>query len=85
MSIYNNSPLIWGLDDCVEITDDEAYTLATAIWADINRSGMDEGSSILSFVKYLKIIQSRAKGFSCLMPEGESNDNSKKKTLLGVL
>ena len=85
MSTYNNSPLIGGLDDCVDINDDEAYTLATEIWEDINRSGLDDGSSILSFVEYLKIIQTRAKGFSFAMPEGDSKDNSTKKTLLGVL
>ena len=46
---------------------------------------MDDGSSILSFVKYLKIIQSRAKSFSFAMPEGEISNNLGTKTLLGVL
>ena len=63
ISHYNDSPLVGGLDDTVEINDDEAYILATEIWEDINKSGMDDGSLILSFVKYLKIIQSRATAF----------------------
>ena len=80
--IANSTGLLAGIDNSVDINDDQAYELARQIWLEVTESiggGMD---AIFSFVDYLELIQSRATGFTYSLAEDTSG---KKKKLVGVL
>ncbi|KAL7532704.1 hypothetical protein ACHAWF_004217 [Thalassiosira exigua] len=81
------SSLLGGIDDIPDLNDDEAYSLAQSLWLEIEETETNREESLFSFVEYLKLIQSRAKGFAYELVTNQFNkhDNVKKKKLLGVL
>ena len=80
--IANSSGLLTGIDNSVDIDDDQAYELARQIWLEVTESIGGGIDAIFSFVDYLKLIQSHATGFIYSLAEDTSG---KKKKLVGVL
>jgi len=59
----NTSLLLAGLDD-ENMSDDEAYEMATSVWKDLfNNGGNESPDSLLCFEEYLQILSEKAKGF----------------------
>ncbi|KAL7545888.1 hypothetical protein ACHAWF_014596 [Thalassiosira exigua] len=77
------SDLVGFLDDEVDIDDDVAYQVSHDMWLEISSSVSNE-EGIFTFIEYLKLIQSRAKGFVFKVATGEGSAKGKKR-LLGVL
>ena len=59
----NDSELLAGIDNEMDIDDDMAHQLAKETWLDILQEKGDNSESILTFKKYLDLIQANAKGF----------------------
>lgn len=91
--VANASGMLDGIDNEVTLNDDEAYTLAHNLWLEVADDIKNRGESIFSFIDYLELIKSRAKGFTYKLAEAEEEDNQdqrnieekKKKKLEGVL
>ncbi|KAL7552459.1 hypothetical protein ACHAWF_016605 [Thalassiosira exigua] len=77
------SDLVGFLDDEVDIDDDVAYQVAHDMWLEIS-TGVSNEEGIFTFIEYLKLIQSRAKGFVFKVATGNGSAKGKKR-LLGVL
>jgi len=83
--VVNASELMHGIDNEESLNDDEAYELAQSLWLEIaSTTSNNKEEAIFSFMEYLVLIQSRAKGFTYKLAEGTVKGGSKKK-LLGVL
>ena len=82
--VANDSILLNGIDDQVMVTDDEAYTMAYTVCDEVLNEKTTGEDEIFSFVQYLDLISTRAKGFSYEVLS-ETNSQSSKKKLLGVL
>ena len=80
--IAKSTGLLSGIDNTVELDDDEAYELGKQYWLEINDSIGGDSDAIFSFVDYLKLIASRAKGFTYKLAEDTSGN---KKKLVGVV
>ena len=52
-----------GLDNQPDVNEDEAYLIAQQTWLEICKSSSSQSEMLFSFKQYLKLIQSRAKGF----------------------
>ena len=62
--IINTSQLLAGLDS-ENMSDDEAYDMATSLWKELfNKGGDDSSDSLLRFEEYLQILSEKAKGFA---------------------
>jgi len=91
--VANASNMLDGIDNEVTLNDDEAYTLAHNLWLEVSNDVKTRGEAIFSFIDYLELIKSRAKGFTYKLAEAEEEDNQdqrnteekKKKKLEGVL
>ena len=57
------SVLLEGIDNVVDINDDEAYELAQEICEEVIGEVGSEAGKVLSVLQYLKLISVRAKGF----------------------
>lgn len=79
--VVNASDMLQGIDN-EELNDDEAYTLCQTLWLEIVNTTHSKEEAIFSFLEYLELIKSRAKGFVYKLAEDNSG---KKKTLLGVI
>ncbi|KAL7450896.1 hypothetical protein ACHAWC_002749 [Mediolabrus comicus] len=79
--VVNASGMLQGIDN-EELNDDEAYTLCQTLWLEIVNTTHSKEEAIFSFLEYLELIKSRAKGFVYKLAEDNSG---KKKTLLGVI
>ena len=82
-SIVNASDLLCGIDDMPTLDDDEAYELAQSAWQELQLTDSTcNADSLFSFVGYLELIKSRAKGFCYEL----ARDNSiKDKPLIGIM
>ena len=59
----NDSILLNGIDDKVNLDDYTAHELAKQMWSDVLQANMNKKDSIVPFVQYLELIQENAKGF----------------------
>jgi len=60
----NTSQLLAGLDS-ENMSDDEAYDMATLVWKELlNKGGDNSSDSLLCFEEYLQILSEKAKGFA---------------------
>ena len=60
--VVNDSVLLDGIDDELDLDDDMAHELAKQMWLDVLQSNMDSTDSIVTFVQYLQLIRENAKG-----------------------
>ena len=84
--IVNAIDFLNGTHNEVTLDDDEAYEFAHFLWLEVvGTTNKDEG--LFSFIEYLNLIRSKAKGFTYKIAESTSNlyisGNGKK--LLGVI
>ncbi|KAL7535171.1 hypothetical protein ACHAWF_005077 [Thalassiosira exigua] len=79
----SESNLTGFVDDETDLDDDVAYQIAHDLWLEISTDANKE-DGIFTFVQYLNLIKSRAKGFSFKIASGEGSRPGKKR-LLGVL
>ncbi|KAL7547361.1 hypothetical protein ACHAWF_011956 [Thalassiosira exigua] len=85
--LVNSSDLLGGIDDNPHVDDDEAHELSQQLWLEVESSSTDREQSILSFIEYLKLIQSHAKGFvyELATDSRPASQKNSKKRLLSVL
>ena len=81
--IAKSTGLLSGIDNTVEFDDDEAYELGKQYWLEINDSFGGDSDAIFSFVDYLKLIASRAKGFTYKLAEDTSGNKKKLVCVIG--
>ena len=76
-----------GLDNQPDVNEDEAYSIARQTWLEICKSNSSQSEMLFSFKQYLKLIQSRAKGFSYKIYGDDTQQLSGNlvKKLMGVL
>ena len=76
------------------MNDDEAYKLAQSFWNEVSSNNKSENEAIFSFIEFLQLIKSHAKGFSFEIAQAEDYPkycgqgrarNSTDKELLGVV
>lgn len=61
--IANPSNLLLGIDDAPTINDDhEALYLAQSMWQEIDEGQNDREELLFTFIDYLELIKSKAKG-----------------------
>ena len=85
--VANANDLLDGIDNAPTLDDDEAYALAQSLWLEVMSTMNDEEDMIFSFIDYLELIKTRAKGFVYRLASSENNmggERSRKK-LLGVI
>ena len=78
----NDSEFLSGIDSEVSLGDDEAYELATSLWAEVTND-VEKDEVIFSFIDYLQLISYRAKGFVYKLAYDESTIGQKK--VVGVI
>ena len=76
------SKLLGGIDDEIDVNDDEAYELAHSACAELLEKKTVDSESIFSVVEFLKLLSAKAKGFSYEVIH-ETHDG--KKEMLGIL
>ncbi len=47
----------------MDIDDDEAYELAHSLWLEVTGMSVSKVDKLFSFIEYLELIKSKAKGF----------------------
>jgi len=80
--VANSNDMLSGIDNTPSLDDDEAYQLAQSLWLEVSNTSVDRDEAIFSFIEYLELIKSRAKGFTYKLARDSSD---KKKKLLGVV
>ena len=85
--VANANDLLDGIDNAPTLDDDEAYDLAQSLWLEVTNTTKNTEEAIFSFIDYLELIKSRAKGFVyCLAGEDISvPGQGNRRKLLGVL
>ena len=82
--VANANDMLKGIENTSSLDDDEAYELAQSLWLEMAASANDREDAIFSFIEYLELIKSRAKGFVYELARDTSDDPNRKK-LLGVI
>ncbi|KAL7550438.1 hypothetical protein ACHAWF_013673 [Thalassiosira exigua] len=80
----DQSDLVGFLNDDVDIDDGVAYQIAHGMWLELS-SDVSNKEGIFTFMEYLKLIQSRAKGFVFKVATGEGSVRGKKRLLCVIL
>ena len=57
--------LLEGIDNAVNIQDDEVHVFDTQLWKEVLSENPDNRTSIVTFVEYLNLLRSSTKGFVC--------------------
>jgi hypothetical protein len=82
-AVVNSSDMLNGIDNEVSLDDDEAYEFVHFLWLEVvGTTNKDKG--LFSFIEYLDLIRSKAKGFTYKIAESTSNlytSNNGKKLL----
>ena len=68
--------LLDGIENEIDIDDDEAYELAQLLWLEVTGSSVSKDEELFSFIEYLELIKSKAKGFAYQLAEMPSNTKS---------
>ena len=79
----NIADVIYGLDNRVDLNDNEAYTLAREACQEIMDSAASNG--MFSVIDYMNLITQQAKGFSYQKITGEAYCNEDTKQLLSIV
>lgn len=79
--VVNASDMLQGIDN-EELNDDEAYQLGQSLWLELVNTTDTKEEAMMSFIEYLELIKSRARGFTYKLAEDTSEQ---KKKLLGVI
>ena len=74
--------MLEGMENDATRGDDKAYELAQSLWLEEIATVSNKKEAIFSFLDYIELIKSRAKGF---MYKPASDESRKKKKILGVL
>ncbi|KAL7533759.1 hypothetical protein ACHAXR_009974 [Thalassiosira sp. AJA248-18] len=82
---FVDADLMQGIDNLSSVTDDDAYDLASSMWLEISSSKTYTEESLFSFIEYLDLIASRAKGFVYELAEDAKLQANGTKKLLGVV
>ena len=83
--VANANDLLDGIDNAPTLDDDEAYALAQSLWLEVMSTMNDEEDRIFSFIDYLELIKTRAKGFVYRLASSENDtggERSKKNFLV---
>ncbi|KAL7525688.1 hypothetical protein ACHAXR_001115, partial [Thalassiosira sp. AJA248-18] len=85
--VANACDLLDGIDNSPTLDDDEAYDLAQSLWLEVVNTTSNPEEAILSFIDYLELIKSHAKGFVYRLASEDVSvsGRAKRKKLLGVL
>ena len=83
--MVNANDLLEGIDNAPTLDDDETYELAQSLWLEVMSTMNDSEDMIFSFIDYLELIKTRAKGFVYRLASSENGtgcDPSRKKLLV---
>ena len=83
--VVNANDLLDGIDNAPTLDDDEAYALAQSLWLEVMSTMNDEEDMIFSFIDYLELIKTWAKGFVYRLASSENGtgcDRSRKNFLV---
>jgi hypothetical protein len=83
--VVNAGHLLEGIDNEIDIDDDEAYVLAQSLWLEVTGSSVSKDEELFSFIEYLELIKSKAKGFAFQLAEMSSTTSESGKKLIGVI
>ena len=85
--VANANDLLDGIDNTPTLNDDEAYDLAQSLWLEVMNTTKNCEDVIFSFIDYLELIKSRAKGFVYRLAGDASPvpGKGRRKKHLGVL
>jgi len=83
--VVNAGHLLDGIENEIDIDDDEAYELAQSLWLEVTGSSVSKDKELFSFIEYLELIKSKAKGFAFQLSEIPSNTSHLGKKLIGVI
>ncbi len=83
--VVNAGHLLDGIENEIDIDDDEAYELAQSLWLEVSGSSVSKEGELFSFIEYLELIKSKAKGFAYQLAEMPSNTSQWGKKLIGVI
>ena len=84
--VVNAGNLLDGIENEIDIDDDEAYEFAQSLWLEVV-STMDSKEGLFSFIKHRDLICLKAKGFTYKIAESPSHKSTcgHNKKLLGVI
>ncbi len=80
--VANSNDMLSGIDNTPSLHDDEAYQLGQSLWLELVNTTDTKEEAMMSFIEYLELIKSRARGFTYKLAEDTSEQ---KKKLLGVI
>ncbi len=89
-----SADFLHGIDNHCDVNDDEAYELAQSFWNEVSSNNKSENEAIFSFIEFLQLIKSHAKGFSFELAQADDYPNycgkgkarnATDKELLGVV
>jgi hypothetical protein len=83
--VVNAGNLLYGIENEIDIDDDEAYELAQLLWLEVTGSSVSKDEELFSFLEYLELIKSKAKGFAFQLAEMSSKTSESGKKLIGVI
>ena len=84
-AVVNASDMLNGIDNEVSLDDDEASELVQSLWLEIASTTTNREDGLFSFIEYLYLMKSKAKGFKYKIGECSSNFLKPGKKLLGVI
>ena len=69
----------------MDIDDDEAYELAHSLWLEVTGMSVSKVDKLFSFIEYLELIKSKAKGFVFQLVDSPTNTGHYGNKLIGVI
>jgi hypothetical protein len=73
--VVNASALLDGIENEVNLDDDEPYKVAQTLWLELAVSTSDKDDVLFLFIEYLEPVKSKAKGFVYKLAETSSNNS----------
>ena len=70
--VANANDLLEGINNAPTIDDGEAYELAQSLWLEVMSTMNDLEDTIFSFIDYLELIKTRAKGLVYRLASSEN-------------
>jgi len=74
-AVVNASDMLNGIEDEVSLDDDEAYEFSQSLWLEVVRT-TDSQNGLFSFIEYLDLMHSKAKGFTYKISESPSHNST---------
>ena len=69
----------------MDIDDDEACELAQALWLEVTGMSVSKDDELFSFIEYLELIKSKAKGYVFHLAKSPTNTGHSEKKLIRVI